>query len=157
MCGICSEFSILPFIPEILGGKRRPDGEFRVFPCFAALKTFPANVQILGRAAHLKLDQLPMHQCWSRIRGLGRSWCERTSGKTTATMVTGMATTAPPIVAPGEEWCWKRRWNARQGGRAGSSSLSSTQQKANHAPRWSDRGGSMRSTGARRAPRADRV
>ena len=37
MCGICSEFSILPFIPEILGGKGRPDGEFRVFPCFAAL------------------------------------------------------------------------------------------------------------------------
>ena len=38
MCGICSDFSILLFIPEILWDKGRQDGDFRVLPCFAALE-----------------------------------------------------------------------------------------------------------------------
>ena len=76
MCGICSEFSILPFIPEILGGKGLPDGEFRVLPCFAALKTVDGktNVQFSGRAAHLKLDQLTTLGEKRAVRCLPASW-----------------------------------------------------------------------------------
>ena len=64
MCGICSEFSILPFIPEILGGKGRPDGEFRVFPCFAALKTRSTERRIVtfrGSSGSPKAG--PTHAC----------------------------------------------------------------------------------------------
>ena len=54
--------SNLLLIPEILGGKGRPDGDFAcVFPHFAALKHGRRKDELLlfaGRVAHLKPDQL---------------------------------------------------------------------------------------------------
>ena len=66
MCGICSDFSILLFIPEILGDKGRQVGDFRVFPCFAALndgRRKDENVSKCSRDHHLKLEQASCGVC----------------------------------------------------------------------------------------------
>ena len=60
MCDKSLAGSNLPFFPEILGDKGR-SGDFRVFPCFAALKTLTddgkENVQKCSRDHHLKSEQ----------------------------------------------------------------------------------------------------
>ena len=60
MCDARVVVSDLLFIPEILGDKGRSAGDFRVFPCFAALehgRRKGKNVQKFSRDHHLKLEQ----------------------------------------------------------------------------------------------------
>ena len=64
MCDARVVVSDLLFIPENLGDKGRSAGDFRVFPCFAALKTNgrwkdggKENVSKCSRDHHPKLEQ----------------------------------------------------------------------------------------------------
>ena len=74
MCDPCSDFSILLFIPEILWGEGRPVGDFRVFPCFAALndgRRKDENVSKCSRDHHPKLEQADCTAAKARIFGGG--------------------------------------------------------------------------------------